>query len=44
MFSFPVRRTQMKIKYAQMPFYINGLKETSDYLKLIKVYFDCCAK
>jgi hypothetical protein len=38
MFSLPVRPTGKKIKYAQIPFYINGLKETADYINVIKVY------
>lgn len=36
-FKLPVVRPAEKIKYARMPFYVNGLKETSDYVKLIKV-------
>ena len=36
-FNLPVVRPAEKIKYARMPFYVNGLKETSDYVKLIKV-------
>ncbi|XP_028400006.1 protein patched homolog 1-like isoform X2 [Dendronephthya gigantea] len=35
-------RPAERIKYARIPFYINGLKETADYIKLIKQVREIC--
>ncbi|CAB3986668.1 patched homolog 1-like, partial [Paramuricea clavata] len=39
-----VRPTGQNIKYAQIPFYINGLKETADYINVIKQVREICDK